>query len=337
MALDLKSIRAIQRSLNSPSDSETRRRDAARRVKRDYFKSLDPDKFLYFDTRLTDRECFLTVATRKYSHYNGIELEFTCPIDTCIEAGDIVYNPIQDEYWVVIKSNPVDYIYRSGLMFLCDAKIKWQDKYGNVWEYPVVVNNTTQYNSGIYQGKYEDHVTSQYKLTTTADINTCALKIDTRFFLGKGTAVPEVYKLTQNDTSSLGYGKGIAMITVLRSTYNPETDDIETRLCLMKEPVDGDPPAPTGSPEIIYSGDPRIVIGGTKSVRVNTSAQCDWAIAEAELIPLINIKVTGDNSALITIPISKDIISYEGRPFTLVCNDGSGNTSTQSLMILGGA
>ena len=336
MALDLKSIRAIQRSLNSPSDSETRRRDAVRRVKRDYFKSLDPDKFLYFDTRLTDRECFLTVIPPKYSHYNGIELEFTCPIDTCIEAGDIVYNPIQNEYWVVIKSNPVGYIYRSGLMFLCDTTLKWQDEHGEIWEYPVVVNNTTQYNSGIYQGKYVDFVTSQYKLTTTADINTCALKIDTRFFLGKGTAIPEVYKLTQNDTSSLGYGKGIAMLTVLRSVYNPDTDNIETRLCRTKEPVDDETPAPTGNPSIQYNGEPRVIIGGAKNVSADTPS-CGWAVLEDNLAPLINIEITGGNSAVISVPISTDILPYEGSQFTLLCTDGSGNIGAQSFLILGGA
>lgn len=336
MALDLNQIRAIQHSIESPSDSETRRRYARHIVERDYFKSLDVDKFLMFDQRLTNVEFFLNVYERKYSHYDGVEQTFTCPMEANVEAGDMLYNPAQDEYWLVQTSNPVDYIYRTGRMILCDTFIKWQDDDGNIWEYPVADNNTTQYNSGIYQGKLVDYVTSQHRLSTVCDANVCNLKIDMRFFLGKVTSIPEVFRLTQIDTTSLGYGKSIAQLTVLRSTYNPETDDLTTGICRMKETVDETPDKHTGNISINFDGEPILYIGGNKTFTADVPA-CSWAILEPEAAAALTLTAVSSNTVEVSVPITTYSMSLEGQTFTLICDNGSGDTSTQLITILGGA
>ena len=336
MALDLNQIRAIQHSLNSPSEPETRRRYAKHIVERDYFKSLDVDKFLFFNQQLTDVECFLNVYARKYSHYDGVEQTFTCPIEVNIEAGDIVYNPAQDEYWIISTSNPVDYIYRTGRMILCDTFIKWQDDNGNIWEYPVSDNNTTQYNSGIYQGKHIDYVTSQHRLTTVADVNVCALRIDTRFFLGKVTSVPEVFRLTQIDTTSLGYGKSIAQLTVLRSTYNPDTDDVVTGICRMKEVIDDVPEQHEGDVQINYKGKPQLYIGSSKVVSSELS-NCSWDILESEIASQVHITQANDFEIKLELPATNNSIMLAGKTFTLSCTDSNDNVGTQLFTILGGA
>lgn len=336
MALDLNKIRAIQHSIDSPSETETRRRYARQIIERDYFKSLDVDKFLMFNQGLTDTEYWLNVYDRDYSHYDGVEQKFTCPMKADVEAGDMLYDPAQDEYWLVQTSNPVDYIYRKGKMILCDTFIKWQDDEGNIWEYPVADNNTTQYNSGIYQGKLVDYVTSQHRLSTVCDANVCNLKIDMRFFLGKVTSIPEVFRLTQIDTTSLGYGKSIAQLTVLRSTYNPETDDITTGICQMKETVDETPNEHTGNISINFDGEPIIYIGDKKTFTADAPA-CSWAILEPEAAAALTLTVANSNTVEVSAPITTDTMALEGDTFTLICNDGSGNTSTQLITILGGA
>ena len=221
-------------------------------------------------------------------------------------------------------------------MILCDTFIKWQDDNGQIWEYPVSDNNTTQYNSGIYQGKMVDYVTSQHRLTTVADVNICALKIDTRFFLGKVTSIPEVFRLTQIDTTSLGYGKSQAQLTVLRSTYNPDTDDIVTGICRTKEIVDDIPTQHTGSVQINYKGKPQIYIGSSKVVSCETVG-CSWSITESEIADQVHIIQTEDCEIKLELPATNSSILLAGKTFTLVCKDTNGSVGTQLFTILGGA
>lgn len=336
MSLDLNKMRAIQGALGMPNPTEVRRREAITRVGIDFYKSLDVDKYLTFDKGIIDVSLMLNIYDRKYSHYNGVEQKFTTLLDADIEAGDLVYCEKQDEWWVTMTSAPIDYIYRQGLMFLCDDVIKWKDEDGNVWEYPVSVNNATQYNSGVFQGKMVDYVTNQFKLFTKADENICALRIDQRFFLGKGKAIPEVFKLTQVDTAALGYGRGVAMLTLLRSTYNPETDDIETRLCRFKEDVDSVPDEQSGNIDITFNGQPQLIIGDSKTITANVSS-CTWSILEPDIAALVNIINKSDNSAVISLPFSAGALTYTGYPFTVMCIGSNGEMGSRTFQIIGGA
>lgn len=336
MAIDLNYFRAIQGSLGCPNPTEVRRREAIARVRTDFFRSLDVDKYLVFRKKLTDTSLMLNIYDRKYSHYNGVEQKFTTMLDADIEAGDLVYCENQDEYWITMTSAPIDYIYRQGLMFLCDTTIKWQDEQGNIWEYPVSDNNATQYNSGIFQGKMIDYVTSQHKLITTADENICKLKVDQRFFLGKGLAVPEVFRLTQVDTSSLGYGRGIATLTLLRATYNPETDDVETGICRFKEDVDNTPTEHGGELTISLNGSPQLMVGSSKAVSADVDF-CTWGVLESDIAEFINIIKTGDNTATLSLPYSDAVLPYIGYTFTVVCLGDNGLTGSRTFQILGGA
>lgn len=336
MALDLNKMRAIQGALGMSNPTEVRRRKAIARVSGDFYRSLDVDKYFTFDKGITDISLMLNIYDRKYSHYNGVEQKFTTLLDADIEAGDLVYCEKQDEWWVTMTSAPIDYIYRQGLMFLCDTTIKWEDESGNVWEYPVSVNNATQYNSGVFQGKVVDYVTNQFKLFTKADENICALRIDQRFFLGKGTAVPEVFRLTQIDTAALGYGRGVAMLTLLRSTYNPETDNIETGICKFKEDVDGIPKEHSGDINITFNGQPQLIIGDSKTITANSDS-CTWSILEPDIAALINIVNKSDSSAILSLPFSVDALTYAGYPFTVMCIDQNGAIGTRTFQIIGGA
>lgn len=335
MALDLKRYRAIQQAIDSPTPTETRRREALHNIRRDFEKSLSVDTFKLFDKMALDQSLRINAYSRKYSHYNGVEQSFTALLDTNIEAGDIIYCDAQDEYWVTITSAPIDYIYRQGIMFLCDTTIKWQDDDGNIWEYPVVANNTTQYNSGVFQGKMIDYVTSQHKLITTADENILNLKTDTRFIFGKRNGIPDVYRLTQLDTTHLGYGKGIAMLTLLRTLYNPETDNIETGICITKEKVDDTPDIQSGDIEITVAGKPQLIIGDSKTVKANTD-KCTWAILETVAADLISIVPTSDNTAILDLNASTEAFEIVGQIFTVACMDESGNIGTRTFQILGG-
>ena len=336
MSLNLNQMRAIQGAIGLPNPTEVRRREAVARVSVDFYKSLDVDKYLTFDKGVTDTAVMLNTYDRKYSHYNGVEQKFTTLLDADVEAGDLVYCEKQDEWWLTMTSAPIDYIYRQGLMFLCDTTIKWKDEQGHIWEYPVSANNATQYNSGIFQGKTINYVTNQFKLYTKADENVCGLRIDQRFFLGKVTAIPEVFQLTQIDTVALGYGRGVAMLTLLRSIYNPETDDIETGICQYKEDPDHIPTDHSGNININVYGQPQLFIGDSKAVTADVD-NCTWTILEPAFAELINIVQTDTNSAILSLPLSDEAMTAVGHVFTVVCTSDNGKSGTRTFQIIGGA
>lgn len=327
-------LQAIQGSLNSPSPAETRRRKVIHRVKKDFESSLDVDTFYIWKKGcLTDIEIRLNTYNKKYSTVVGDEQEFTSIIDTPIQAGDVIYNPTEDEYYIVVNADQIDYIYIKGLLYKCNNTLRWQDADGTVWDYPVHSINTTQYNSGVYQGKYEEHVTSQHKITITSDENTNALKVDKRFFFGKNTSVPEVFRLTQHDSTSLNYDNGLIAITVLRDTYNKDTDDVKLRICDVK-PL----PIEPSDLSLTFVKPAEIRIGAQKTVTANEDI-VSWKIVEPDLSQFIRlIPGEGDNAVkcVIKIPISSETLKYAEHAFTLEFTSKDGRVGTQPFIMTGG-
>lgn len=329
-----KYLKAIQGSLNSPSPAETIRRKVIHRVKKDYERSLDVDTFyLWKKGQTTDVSLRLNTYNKKYSTVVGDNQEFTGIIDTPIQAGDVIYNPTEDEYYIVINADQVDYIYIKGLLYKCNNTLRWQDDNGVVWEYPVHSINTTQYNSGVYQGKYEEHVTSQHKITITSDENTNALRIDKRFFFGKNTSVPEVFRLTQHDSTSLNYDNGLIAITVLRDTYNENIDDIKQRICNVK-PF----PSETSKLSLSFIEPAEVRIGAQKTVTANKPIAA-WRVIESDYSKLIKlIPGEGKNATkcVVKIPVSSEALKLAEGNFTLEFVDEDGQTGTHSFIMTGG-
>ena len=169
---------------------------------------------------------------RSYSAANGVMVKFQTLYDTPVVVGDIIYDSKKDEYLICTESFDIDGIHYKGKFTLCNWMLKWQNKKGEILEYPCFEMNTTQYNSGETSNRNFTIATSQHTILLPSDENTIALSSPQRFYLDKNTENPTSFIVTQNDTTSYNYGKkGIVRVTVYEHPNNSATDRPDLGIC----------------------------------------------------------------------------------------------------------
>lgn len=169
---------------------------------------------------------------RTHSAAQGVTVKFQSLYDTPIIVGDIIYDKKQDEYLICTEAFDIDGIHYKGKFTLCNWMLKWQKKDGTILEYPCYDINSTQYNSGEQYNRNFTIESSQHMITLPCDENTVTLSSPQRFYLDKNTENPSSYIVTQNDTTSLNYGKkGLVRVTVYAHPNNPETDRPDLGIC----------------------------------------------------------------------------------------------------------
>ena len=174
----------------------------------------------------------IRISHRTFSAAQGATMEFQTLHDTPVIVGDILYNSKSGEYYICTESFDVDGIHWKGKLTLCNWILKWQNKYGDILEYPCYDMNTTQYNSGEQSNRQFTIGSSQHMLTLPCDENTVVLKTPKRIFLDKNYENPSVFIVTQNDTTSYAYGKkGLVKVTVTENVFNRETDRVDLGIC----------------------------------------------------------------------------------------------------------
>ena len=172
------------------------------------------------------------IYKRAFSNANGVTMKFQTLHDSPVIVGDVVYNSIDDEYLICTESFNIDNIHWQGKFTLCNWILKWQNKNGDIMEYPCHDINATQYNSGEQSNKIFTLGSSQHMVTLPYDDNTVILKSPQRFFLDKDHDHPTTFIVTQNDTTSYNYGKkGLVKITMTETQHNPKTDRTDLGIC----------------------------------------------------------------------------------------------------------
>ena len=271
-----------------------------------------------------DHELPIRTWHDRYSAANGFTCQFATKLTDKVVVGDLLYDFSNDRYWLCEESYNKDEVYWQGKLTRCnELRMRWQDKDKNVLEYPVFAINSTQYNSGESGDKTIVLGSSQHLITIIADKNTLALNHGKRFFWDRYSpdVIPTVFRITQNDTTTKFYDKGLLQITCMEDQFNPNTDSIENWICdyfdVDKQVV------------IIHSGSADIRIGGIKTLRVETEQEITWMIDDATGITLTpsgnTIKVKCDNDMSLI---------NQTRVLTAELADGSKGTCT--LTIIGG-
>lgn len=169
---------------------------------------------------------------RSFSNANGVVVKFQTLIDNPIVVGDMLYDSNDDEYLLCTESFNVDGVHWKGKFSLCNWILKWQNKYGDILEYPCVDINSTQYNSGEQASAKMTIGSSQHMATLPYDKNTIAIKSPQRFFLDRDTETPTSFIVTQNDNTSMFFGKkGLIKITMLECERNNDKDRPDLGIC----------------------------------------------------------------------------------------------------------
>lgn len=279
---------------------------------------------------------------RKYSAANGVTVAFQTLYDTPVTVGDIVYDSLSSEYLICTESLNINNIHWQGRFTLCNWVLKWQDKKGNILEYPCYDINSTQYNSGEQFNKQITIGSSQHIIILPCDENTVVLKTPQRFFLDKDTEHPTSFIVTQNDTTSYGFGKkGIVRVTVVEHPHNPVADRFDLGVC---DYIDVDDVATDNSGDDFVSksvisytsnviksgGSPQTFIGSffDLSGEEVPGVGCNWNIV-CDFFDVLKVVET-DNR----ISISIDDDDYVDEEFKIVLSDADGNyTSSQIVRV----
>lgn len=188
------------------------------KIGKDAYKDCDTLKIRFYD--------------RKFSTANGGNMKFQTLEGTPIVVGDMIYDSINDIYWICTESFIIDEIHYQGKFTQCNWILKWQDKTGRILEYPCQDINATQYNSGERSNQQFAIGSAQHTLTLPCDENTVVLSTPQRFYLDKNEIEPTSYIVTQNDTTSYNYGeKGLVKVMVVQHPADKDKDRPDLGIC----------------------------------------------------------------------------------------------------------
>lgn len=280
---------------------------------------------------------------RSFSNANGVVVKFQTLIDNPIVVGDMLYDSNDDEYLLCTESFNVDGVHWKGKFSLCNWILKWQNKYGDILEYPCVDINSTQYNSGEQASAKMTIGSSQHMATLPYDENTIAIKSPQRFFLDRDTETPTSFIVTQNDNTSMFFGKkGLIKITMLECERNNDTDRPDLGICDYFEKDElktnnADKKKVTKS--VISYKTTTIKSGGSKQKFVGTfvdenGEEIDGIYTNWEIIcDFADSLIVDEEGNSLTIGVDDDSLIDE--EFKLTLSDESGNYKSSIIIQIG--
>lgn len=280
---------------------------------------------------------------RSFSNANGVVVKFQTLIDNPIVVGDMLYDSNDDEYLLCTESFNVDGVHWKGKFSLCNQILKWQNKYGDILEYPCVDINSTQYNSGEQASAKMTIGSSQHMATLPYDENTIAIKSPQRFFLDRDNETPTSFIVTQNDNTSMFFGKkGLIKITMLECERNNDTDRPDLGIC---DYFEKDELKTNNADEnkviksVISYKTTTIKSGGSKQKFVGTfvnengeeinGVSTNWEI----ICDFADSLIVNEEGNSLTIGVDDDSLIDE--EFKLVLSDESGNYKSSIIIQIG--
>ena len=277
---------------------------------------------------------------RAFSNANGWTVKFQTMIETPIVAGDVIYDSKTDEYLICTESFNIDDIHWQGKFTLCNWILKWQNKNGDILEYPCNDINSTQYNSGEQSNKQFTIGSSQHLIILPCDENTIALASPQRFFLDKNKVNPTSFIVTQNDTTSYGYGKkGLVRVTLYECATNNDTDRIDLGICdyFEKDEIRTDNSDHKAASKAVISYSTTVIKSGGDTQVFYGSFIDELGNELLDIAP--NWKIVCDFSDALQVEevdrgvaIGIDDDSYIDEEFKLVLSDEGGNLSSDIII-----
>lgn len=145
------------------------------------------------------------------------------------EMGDIFRLPDGTNWICTYKERRQTH--HQGTLEYCNYLLNFEkDSEGNTITYPVVVQNATQYNSGVTDTDYVTYGSAQHVIFTVKDEYTTNIDKQFRFLIDYNTNNPTAYKVTQADTTTYQKGgKGLIRYSVVEDELRA-TDDIENMI-----------------------------------------------------------------------------------------------------------
>ena len=210
------------------------------------------------------------------------------------KVADYKYIKYDGAIWLIITEPADNCIYDKCVLHQCNYIFKWQNANKDIIYCPASIENASQYNTGEEGNKILMLGYNQLMAYVSLDDDTVVIDRNLRLFVDYNKVNPIPYKVTRPDTVAFSYGKNRVMCLVLtEDQYNPKTDSIENWLCDYFK---------VSTVTIIYSGNPTIRVGGTKTLTVDTTETVTWSVESdigATIIPdgnSVKVKCPNDMS-----------------------------------------
>lgn len=289
-----------------------------------------------------EKQIEIRLYKERFSDANGNLIKFQTMFDTPVVFGDILFDSELNRYWICTESNNIGGINWQGKLTMCNWFLKWQDENGVIWNYPCQDMNATQYNSGERGNKQFTIGSAQHIVTTVCDDNTIKIRTPRRFYLDKSLINPVTYVVTQNDTTSYNYDKGLCKITLYQYVDRPKNDRPDLGICDYVENNTSIPssiiPNVSNKPLIkIISSKTVIKSGGSKQTYTvelfdesgNTyNGNISWEVV-CDFVERMEIRKDGNT---ITIKVDDDNLIDER--FKLVATDTDRNISDSVVITI---
>lgn len=285
---------------------------------------------------------------RTFSAANGVTVKFQTLYNTPVDVGDVIYDTKEDAYLICTEAFNVDDINYKGKFTLCNWILKWQNKDGNILEYPCYDMNSTQYNSGEQSNSHFTVGSSQHMLTLPSDENTIALSSPQRFYLDKNMNNPTSFIVTQNDTTSHNYGKkGLVKLTVYEYPNNSETDRPDLGICDYVDMRAGSKDAGTTVKETCCRASKAVIEYSTTVIKSGGDSQIfigkfydDMGNEVADIVPHWTIVCDFSDKLIVKeidngLSIGIDDDAYIDEEFKIICSDSNeeSNILTSTLIV----
>lgn len=281
--------------------------------------SCAPDIFIC-DGITPKKPIIIRMYENKFSSTDGFTMKFSVKIEDSLKIGDLLYDCDENVYWLCKNSHKNAGIYCSGTLLRCiEMPLKWQDDKGNVFEYPVF--DYTQFNTDETDYKVINVGDGKHRLVTIADENTIRLGHDKRFFWGRDKENPPVFKISQNDSTTMFYDKGLIKLTLSEDQYNSEEDSIDEWICNYKKIVKTDI-------ALQFNGDKFLRIGRSRRVWVDTEETVEWSVNANSTITV----EYDNNSVKIFCPVDETLIGEK----IIVCAAVGSASNECEFEIVGG-
>lgn len=237
---------------------------------------------------------------------------------TKIHIGDVV--ECLGEKWLVVELYTDKVGLMSGVMWLCNECINFQNNSATVYTRCCIVDD------GTYSKRSSDPnafvMANTYKIYLSIDDATKRIYIDKRLALGSiyssdGEEILEVYKIIGIDAKTRNFGAGshLMVLTVQRDVYNPHTDNLANNICdFYAENTSMSTVSVAGS--CMITGKNYVRIGTSREYRASFTDVLGNAVSDVVTLWRVDAPngiehAINGNVCTITVPLLEDLIGSE--------------------------
>lgn len=184
--------------------------------------TLLPDNPSYKTVLLNGEERKLSINSTLDTNIKNVT---AMPHESLGVGNHVIY--CEQDYYVTDCSVD-DGIYAYGKMERCNDVIHFISPLDqSIQEVPVLVTNTTKFNTGETPNKRLTLPSGQYSMLVPVNEHTILIDNEMRFLIDKRKDFPTAYRVTYVDTSTYGYDDCLLNIVLLQCELNIHRDNIE--------------------------------------------------------------------------------------------------------------